>query len=244
MIEIPFLIAISTTLFAGVYDLKTSDVFEEIPAIMISVGLFYWYIISLIYKEPFYIVNSISVGLFFLFFGLLLFKLGFWGDGDAWILGGIGFLLPFYNHPFYPFLFILLVFIVGGIYSLIYIIVYGLLNKKVRVSFVLEFKKYKNICLGFLILCMLISIFIPIAIFFGFFPIIYLYSKIIEKSMKKRIRTDKLKEGDVLVGREIVGLTKEEIEKLKREKRFVEVQEGVRFTMVFPITLIFIYLFF
>ena len=243
MMEIPFLIAISTTLFAGIYDLKTSDVLEEIPALMISLGLFYWYMLSLICKEPMHIVNSILTGLFFLSLGLLLFKLKFWGDGDAWILGGLGFLLPSLNFPFYPFSFILLIFIIGGIYSLIYIIAYGMLNKKVRKAFVSEFKKYQNLCLSFLILCMLISVFIPIAILLGALPVIYLYSKIIERNMRRKVRTDKLKVGDVIAGREIVGLTKEEIEKLKKERKFVEIQEGVRFTMVFPITLVLVYLF-
>jgi Flp pilus assembly protein protease CpaA len=244
MIEIPFLITLALTLFAGLYDLKTSDVFEEIPALMISLGLFYWFMISLIYKDSFYFLNSLLVGLFFLFFGLLLFKLRFWGNGDAWILGGIGFLLPSFNIPFYPFLFILFVFIIGGVYSLIYIFIYGLLNKKIRKNFVLEFEKYKNICLAFLVLCMLLSIYLPFLILVGSLPIIYLYSRVIEKNMKKRIKTDKLKEGDVLAGKEIVGLTKEEIEKLKKEKKYVEIQEGVRFTIVFPITLIIIYLLF
>jgi hypothetical protein len=44
-----------------------------------------------------------------------------------------------------------------------------------------------------------------------------------------------------LVGGDIRGLTPEEFEKLKKTKKFVEIQDGVRFTIVFPLTLIFLY---
>jgi len=77
----------------------------------------------------------------------------------------------------------------------------------------------------------------------GFLPLIYLYAKIIEKGMKKRISTEELKVGDVLAGEEISGLKEEDIMKIRKEKEFIEIQEGVRFTMVFPLTLIFIYFF-
>jgi hypothetical protein len=250
MIEIPFLTALILTLFAGIYDLKTSDVFEEIPFLMISFGLFYWYIISLVNYNFNYFVNSLLVGIFFLSFGLLLFKLKIWGDGDAWILGGIGFLVPnieTYSSVLplflpYPILAIFLILIIGGFYSLIYIFFYGLFNKNLKKNFISEFKKYKLAYLGFLFFCAILSVYIPFLVLFGFLPILYTYSKIVEKRMRRRVKTSNLKEGDVLAGNKIVGLTKKDIEKLKKSKKYVEIQEGVRFTLVFPITLIILYL--
>ena len=242
MIELPFLIALALTLFAGIYDLKTTDVFEEVPALMISFGLFYWYIVSLIFVDFLYLINSILVGIFFLSFGLILFKLRLWGDGDAWILGGIGFLVPSLNHPLYPLLFLFSLLLVGAIYTLIYVLIYGLLNKKIKKKFISRVKKHQSILLGFLIPFLLFSFYLPFLLIIGFLPILYIYLKTVEYEMKKKIRVSELKEGDVIVGKEIVGITKKEIEILKKKKKYVEIQEGVRFTIVFPITLIILYI--
>jgi len=245
MIDIPFITCLTITLFAGIYDLKTSDVFEEVPALLISFGLFYWFMFSLIQNNFIYFINSVLVGIFFLSFGLFLYKARFWGDGDAWILGGIGFLVPHLRDTFiiYPLSFIFNLLIVGGVYSAIYILIYGILNKEIRKKFVLKFKKHHAIYLGFLLTCICISIYLPFMFLIGFLPLIYLYAKIIEKGMRKRISTEELKVGDVLAGEEISGLKEEDIMKIRKEKEFIEIQEGVRFTMVFPLTLIFIYFF-
>lgn len=245
MIEIPFLTCLSILLFAGIYDLKTSDVFEEVPTLLISFGLFYWFIFSLIYKNFTYFFNSVLVGLLFLSFGLLLYKAKVWGDGDAWILGGIGFLVPYLPNTFliYPLSFLFNLLIIGGVYSLFYILVYGALNKEVRKKFILEFKKHSAIYLGFLFTCVFMSVYLPFMFLIGLLPLIYIYAKVIEKGMKKKIKTSELKEGDVLAKGNIIGLKKEEIEKLRKEKKFVEIQDGVRFTIVFPLTLLFLYFF-
>ncbi len=245
MIEIPFIIAFLLSLFAGIYDLKTSDIFEEVPTLMISFGLFYWYIVSLIFENFNYLFSSILVGIFLLSFGLILFKLKIWGDGDAWILGGIGFLVPFLNTPlssFYPFLFLFSVLFVGAVYSLIYISVYGLLNKRIKKKFISQLKKNRSILLGFLIPCLIASIYLPFLAVIGVLPIIYIYSKTVEENMKKRIKTHELKKGDVIAGKEIVGVTNEDIKKLKKTKKYVYVQEGVHFTLVFPISLVILYI--
>ncbi len=243
MIEIPFITCFVLILFAGLYDLKTSDVHAEVPALLISFGLFYWFLFSLIHNNFTYFFNSVSAGLIFLLVGFLFYKAKIWGDGDAWILGGIGFLVPFLGNTFipYPLSFIFNLLIVGGIYSLFYILIYGLLNKNVRKNFILEFKKYYAIYFGFIFTCFFISLYLPFFFLIGFLPPIYIYAKIVEKGMKKKVKTLDLKEGDVLAKGDIIGITKEDIKKLMAEKRFVEIQEGVRFTIVFPITLVFLY---
>ncbi len=245
MIELPFLTCLAITLFAGIYDLKTSDVFEEIPALLISFGLFYGFIFSLINKNFTYFFNSVLVGLLFLSFGLLLYKSKIWGDGDAWILGGIGFLVPYLPNTFlvYPVSFIFNLLIVGGVYSIFYILIYGILNRGVRKKFILKFKKHSTLYLSFLLTCVFISIYLPFMFLIGALPLIYIYAKVIEKGMKKKIKTSELKEGDVLAGKEIYGLKEEDVKKLRKEKKFVEIQEGVRYIIVFPLTLIFVYFF-
>ncbi len=250
MIEISFIffsfiLCFLITLYAGLYDLKTSDVYEEVPALLISFGLFYWFIISLVNGNFAFFLNSVLIGSFFLALGLLLYQLKVWGDGDAWVLGGIGFLVPFLPTPFlfYPLSFVFNVLIVGGIYSMIYIIGYGIIKESVRETFISEIRKHALIYFGFIFTCVLISYYVQFFLIVGLFPIIYIYTKVVEKGMKRKIKVSELKEGDVLVGGEICGLKKEEIEKLKKTKKYVDVQEGVRFTIVFPITLLFLYYF-
>lgn len=245
MIEIPFVAAFLLSLYAGIYDLKTSDIFEEVPALMVSFGLFYWYIVSLFLKDFSYFLSSVTVGIFLLSFGLILFKLKLWGDGDAWILGGIGFMVPFLHSPFssiYPFLLLFSVLLVGAIYSLVYILIYGLLDKKIKKKFSSNFNKNRSLLLGFLIPCLAASIYVPFLAVIGALPIIYVYSKTVEENMKKRIKTSELKEGDVVAGKEIVGVTREDIKNLRNKQKSIEIQEGVRFTMVFPISLLILYI--
>ncbi|MCK4428916.1 MAG: prepilin peptidase, partial [Candidatus Aenigmarchaeota archaeon] len=152
MIEIPFAICSALTLFAGLYDLKTSDVHEEVPALLISFGLFYWFMFSMISNDLAFFFNSVATGLLFLSVGLLLYKIKAWGDGDAWIMGGIGFMVPKLPVIFlsYPMSFMFNLMIIGGIYSLFYIIIYGILNINIRKDFVSELKKYRAVHLGFL----------------------------------------------------------------------------------------------
>ena len=240
-----FILCFLITLYAGLYDLKTSDVHEEVPALLISFGLFYWFIVSLMSGNFAFFLNSILVGSFFLALGLLLYQLKVWGDGDAWVLGGIGFLTPFLPTPFllYPISFVFNVLIVGGVYSMIYIIGYGIINENIRTAFVSEIKKHLLIYFGFIFACVLVSYYLPFFFMVGLFPFIYVYTKVVEKGMKRKIKVSELKEGDVLVGGEICGLKKEEIEKLRKTKKYVDIQEGVRFTMVFPLTLLFLYYF-
>ncbi len=245
LIFFSFILCFLITLYAGLYDLKTSDVYEEVPTLLISFGLFYWFIVSLINGNFAFFLNSILVGSFFLALGLLLYQLKAWGDGDAWVFGGIGFLVPFLPTPFliYPISFVFNVLIVGGIYSMIYIIGYGIIKENIRKTFISEIKKHTLIYFGFIFACVLISYYIPFFFIVGLFPFIYIYTKVVEEGMKRKIKVSELKEGDVLVRREIYGLKREEIEKLKETKKYVEVQEGVRFTMVFPLTLLFLYYF-
>lgn len=256
MIEIPFAICFAITLFAGLYDLKTSDVFEEIPALLISFGLFYWYLVSMIYQDLFYVALSILIGLIFLIFGISFYKLRIWGDGDAWIMGGIGFMIPYLTNltPYYPIEFIFNLLVVGGIYSLLYILFYGLIKKAIRKNFFNELKKYSLPYSVFFLICvslptyLMYSGLIPSYILINFIlvsllPLVYLYAKVVESGMKRKVKPTELKEGDVLAGKEIKGLTKLDIKNLVSQGKLIEVQSGVHFTMVFSITLFLLYVY-
>jgi len=104
-----------------------------------------------------------------------------------------------------------------------------------------EFNKLRAVYIGAIFAGFLVSIYLPFFFLIGFLPILYTYAKVVESGMRKKIPISELSEDDVLVGGDIRGLTLEEFEKLKKTKKFVEIQDGVRFTIVFPLTLIFLY---
>jgi len=250
MIVLPFFLALAFTLFAGLYDLKTSNVHEEVPALLGFFGVFYWLIFSLINSDFSYIISSLVTGGVFLSIALLLYKAKIWGDGDAWILGSIGFCLPSLTSGFlspitglisYPAYFLFNLLLVGGVYSIFYIFAYGVLHEGILKAFWHEFNKLRPVYIGAIFAGFLVSVYMPYFFLIGFLPLLYTYARVVEKGMRKKIPITELSEDDVLVGGDIRGLTPEEFEKLKKTKKFVEIQDGVRFTIVFPLTLIFLY---
>ena len=91
-----------------------------------------------------------------------------------------------------------------------------------------------------------ISFFIAVLIFFQRF------SKTIEKSFYRKIPVSKLKVDDMLgedipkirlYKRYIKGLTEKQIDKIRKVKRYVVVREGIRYGIVFPLSLVFTLLF-
>ena len=78
---VTFAFALLVTLFAGLYDLKTSNVHEEVPAILVSFGLVYWLIFSLMTSDLSFILSSVATGIVFSICGLALYRMRVWGDG-------------------------------------------------------------------------------------------------------------------------------------------------------------------
>src|SRR3989344_2954733 len=123
ILAIPALIA---SFVAGLWDLKTTEVPDEIPAIMIAVGIFFWGIAALFTGDYMPLVTSAVMGTAVLTIGLVLYKKGQWGGADAWILASI-----FYMIPSVDFMagYILNFFFVSLAYMLVYSVVLGLKNK-------------------------------------------------------------------------------------------------------------------
>ncbi|OYT42232.1 MAG: hypothetical protein B6U78_01740 [Candidatus Aenigmarchaeota archaeon ex4484_224] len=265
---IPFLIAFFGSLISGLYDLKTTEIPDYVPNFMILFGIGYYFLIGILTHNFYYFEKSLEFGFLSYFFGFFLFVFGQWGEGDARLLAGISFLLPF--HPFFqtyfpfPLIFVFNLFLVGTVYMLIYAFVFSLLrSKKIFSIFKNEIKKRKKILTSFFVLIFIflssISYFLSILlgirfsfdfVFLSIFSslsiillyLIFLFSKTVEKfGFIKRISVKKLKEGDVLLENKIwIGLTKKEIEKLKKSgKKFVYIKEGVRFGLAFFLALIF-----
>jgi len=67
-----------------------------------------------------------------------------------------------------------------------------------------------------------------------------IYGKLVEKiCFIKRVPVSKLKIGDVLLENKLwEGISAAELRKIRKQKKYVWIKEGVRFAGVFPITLL------
>jgi len=241
---IAVVIAVSGLTIAGFWDLFTTEVPDEVPAIMLSFGVFLWYFNALSTGDFLPLFYSLVLGASVLILGLVLYKKGHWGGADAWLLAALAFLLPFYHSEIfiYPFIFNLLV--VGTVYMIAYAIILGFLNRRVFYYFVDDIKNNRSIVLvpivilGFFFLLLYPYINYLIIISLILLILFWRYALVIENRVfKKRIRSSELRKGDVLEEMIWRGLTEEEVKDIKRKREFVVVKEGVRFIPVFPIAL-------
>jgi len=248
MLEIILLLLIGL-IIASLWDLKTTEVPDEIPYLLIIVGIFYWLIIGSASNDFTNLFYSLTIGSLLLAFGLLLYKLGKWGGADAWLLAAIGYTIPLHNNQIFMAGFILNFLVVATAYTVIYTLIIGLMNRE-SFSYLREDlrRNYK-------------IFFIPLA--FLSFPV-YLYSRgvfltsslipsvsiflllifwrfavnIERKIFTRKISSSKIKEGDVLEEMVWRGLTDQEVERIKKNRKYVTIKEGIRFVPVFPITLV------
>jgi len=247
---VAFLLAIVGSFAAGMWDLRTTEVPDEVPLLMAAGGLFLWFIYAATTGNFVPLVLSAAFGGGLLAFGWILYKLGQWGGGDAKMFAAIFCLLPsvgiFVN-------FVLNFFIVALAYMIIYIIILALANRRIFAEWKRSFESSRIIVAGFSILSIAAVAFL-IASFFN--PVLFLitailalvdilllflsFSKIVDKKLfRKKVPVSKLKVGDVIASsKQWDGITEEQLKKLRKTKKTVEIKEGIRFTLVFPITLL------
>src|SRR3990172_11178014 len=79
---------------AAAWDLKTTEIPDQIPHAMIAIAIVVYAVQSLVEINFWPILLSLIAGGTLLGLGFLMYKSGQWGGGDAKILGAIGFLLP------------------------------------------------------------------------------------------------------------------------------------------------------
>ncbi|MEM5793168.1 MAG: A24 family peptidase [Candidatus Aenigmatarchaeota archaeon] len=262
-------LALVGSLLAGLIDLKTTEIPDEIPYIMAGLGLLLNLIKSIIFDSYTPILMSCVYGISFLIFGFLLYFTGQWGGGDAKVLSALGFLLPEVSikKTFFPFPISLLfnVFFIGAIYMIFYMAILSILNKKILKVFFIELSsKIKEFLIGLIVISsiLFLSSFFLFSKIMGlvnsfilsfsilsttiFLYLFYRFIKVVENvGFKRKIKVSQLKEGDVLDDSKIwEGLKKEEVEKIRKSgKKYVVIKEGVRFAPVFFISTIFTFLF-
>jgi Flp pilus assembly protein protease CpaA len=253
---------------AGWLDLKTTEFPDWIPYVMIAAalavrGFFAWTL-----ADASIFINSVLVGLVFLGFGLLLYYIKQWGDGDAWLLGVMGFLFP--EAPaaiapvaqsvmgMFPLTVLFNFFALSFIYLVVYSIGLGLKNRKELSKFSREFSGEARtiglMVLGFSVACFAIVLGMswyigaPLQAFSHLLLLpglmlgilVFLkYGQFIERNLfRKQVPASKLKVGDVPAGDRFRVLDKKEIARLRKKGGKVWIKEGVRLVPVFVITLL------
>ena len=230
---------------AAIWDLKTTEIPDQIPYIMMAVALVAYGVQAYAESNYWIILNSLIAGLSFLGFGFLMYYFGQWGGGDAKLLSAIGFLLPTapsgFSNLLFPFSlsFLFNLFLVGAAYMLVYASILAMMNTKIIERFISDVKSSSNIfVLGsmplfliFVILNLLISNFLSIRINAEFLInnsvlpliatififVIWKFAKAVEEvGFKKKIPIQKLRVGDVPEYFKLwEGITDKELRKIK-----------------------------
>jgi Flp pilus assembly protein protease CpaA len=264
MIEfLAIFIALAGTLIASYYDLKTTEIPDYLPIVMIAAGILLNLVNFLITKNSEYLFLSIMNGIVFSTIGFSMYFAGQWGAGDAFLLASVGFLIPknFFLNEDFPFLFTYLVnlFFLGSIYMIIYSIAYAIREKTAAKYFKEQMNKLYWAIFALFIFFLIASSIISYLIFNSInlklviistvssiiLIILWIFSKSVEKSFIKRIPVSKLKVGDVLVeSKRWDGITEKKLMEIKRSgKKYVYIKTGVCFAPAFPIALIYTFLF-
>ena len=255
MIEI-IILAVVLTAIAGLWDLKTTEVPDNLLYAMVAIGIIYWAGNWLLVGDTTSFMISLIVGTLLLAMGLIMYKKGQWGGADAWILAAIGYMIPVYNGSLFILPYLLNFVIVSIVYSVIYALIMGLMNWRVfsivKKDIRLKWKITAGVPIVMLVIVFvtaivepyLVSLSLNLFILFTLLILFWRYAVVLEANVfKKRVSVSKLKVGDVLDKGNWVGLTAKQIKKLKSSKRYVVIKDGMRFVPAFAITLVITLLF-
>lgn len=260
------LLASSGFLFAlaAYWDIRTTEFPDWLPYSIIAASLGIRAVMSLISGELSYIINSVMIGIVFFGFGMGLYYAKQWGDGDAWLLGSLGFAFPdaagFAYLSIIPFPAAMLFnfFFIAFFYLLVYSIGLGLRSPSVSRKFIGEIRgelrRMIYITGGFTLACVvfifLVSVYFtlppgilaPVALspLLLFSVMVFMrYGRFVEANLfKRKVAPGKVRVGDVLSHDKWRGLTEEEVKEIRKKGKPVWIKEGVRFAPVFVITIL------
>jgi Flp pilus assembly protein protease CpaA len=252
MIDLIIFLALGGSVVAGLWDLKTTEVPDQLPYAMIGVGIIYWIFNWQTTGNFQPLMISIVSGTALLAVGLIMYRFGQWGGADAWILAAIAYMIPVYNGELFLIPYLMNFMFVTIAYVAIYAIIVGIKNRKEVLGFMSKDITSKRTSIFVFGLPLALSIFILAVTIYNprfsglyflgpavfFMMIFWRYAKAVEnKVFKRKIKTSELRAGDVLQKGKWIGLTAKELIKLRRQKKFVEIKDGVRFVPVFAITI-------
>ena len=255
-----FVIAFIFTFFASVQDLRKREVANWINFSLIIFTLAYRAFYSIINKNfQFFLFGIIGFVIFFIFAHLLYYGKAFAG-GDAKLLMGFGIILPysdFESFIFLPLFFIFLLFLIGAVYSMSYsVIIVGRNKQRFKKEFLHYLERYKfivSISLLLFVFSLFLLKFYPFVISLSvllIIPVLFMYTKSLEKCMIRVYKYNELSEGDwivnnikltknIIIKKTVHGLTMKDIKLLRKYKRNILVKEGIHFVPAFLIHLIF-----
>lgn len=262
-----FCIAIVWMVFASVQDIKTKEVSNWLNFSLVALGLAYRLFYSMDNGDYQFFISGVAG--FFVFFALsqAFYYSRVFGGGDAKLLMGAGVVLPYSNIVDFAFqgsIFIVLLFFIGGIYSLIFSLFIALKNKAKFTKACLTLFKEINWKLYGLIFFLVFAIvtyginlvygFVFIFVFI-FLALLFIYLMAVDKScMYLYIKPKELREGDWIgedikingrkIGKSVHGLSLPEIKLLIKRGKKVLIKQGVPFVPAFLISYIVMLLFF
>lgn len=260
-----FLAGLLWAIFAGIQDVRTTEISNWLNYSLIAVVLSYRAFYSIIENNISFFFYGLAGFFLFVILGYLLYFGRIFGGGDVKLLMGFGGILPFEEVKDFLVmggLFISLLFLLGLIWTIAYSV--KLISKKRKEFFEGFYVKIKSNILFFVILVFL-SLFLEIIsigktlffqgftfISFIFLFLIYIYSKTLDdgfmdvfKRPSELIEGDRLKEvikvNNKALGTSVHGLSKEEIKILKKRGKKVWIKEGMPFGPAFVFALIAFY---
>lgn len=255
------LIALIWIGFASIQDLKQREVANWLNFSLIIFALGFRFFYSLFNENfSFFYQGLIWLGIFTILGNLFYYARVFAG-GDAKLLIALGVILPLSSSFMQNFKIILLFFgiffVTGSIYGILWS---SWLTIKHFNDFKSEFKfqlrKNRILFRSFIISGVILIIlgvfniiFLVLGIMTFIFSYLFIYAKTVDEScMIKKIPVKDLREGDWLyknlrMGNKTIkanweGLTKENIQLIKKRYRQVEIREGIPFIPVFFLTFI------
>jgi len=215
---------------AGYFDLKTTEIPDEISLIMIVLGLVIRGAYSLISGEWIFLIIPALISIGFFGFGLAMYYLGQWGGGDAKILAAMGLLLgvlpgSIVQNSIFPLFFdyFFNVFFVGAAYIIVYAFIIAAMNPKIMREFrknikdgiteTVIFSVALAASIGIVVYLFwsrvgIFSITLPLGLLSGGIGLFILWKflKTIEDvGFRKKIKTKYLREGD-MIGEDIPKL--------------------------------------
>lgn len=252
------ILALAWITLASIQDLKRREVYNWISFSLVIFALAYRAIYSVIHSDfMFLFYGLLGLGIFIIL-GYAFYYARVFAGGDAKLLMSLGAVLPVSLSLFPNFmilsLFIFILLLTGSFYGLAYTLFLVFRNKnKFSREFLKQAKTNKKIiftsaALGtaFLIAPFLFGdalfLFFPVIAFL--FPVLYVYGKAVEEScLIVSVPSSRLSEGDWLYekvkfkGKTIQpyweGLSRKEIDILKKYNKKVKIKQGIPFVPAF-----------
>src|SRR3990172_1809427 len=265
-----FLVAIAVIwiIFAVVSDLRSREIpnWLNFSLIIFVLGIRFFYSV---FNEDwsFFLWGLFGFSAFFLLANLLYFS-RFFAGGDAKLMMALGPIIPLgaslFQNVKLSLGFLFLFLITGAIFGVVNIFYFSFKNfNTIKTDFVKNMKNRRRMFYAFMLfglVLMILGLWEEIFFIFGvllfILPSLLFYARAIDNnSLVQRINSNKLTEGDWLYQKVKVvkrfieptwdGLSKKDIELIKKNHKSVKIKIGIEFSPVFLISfLIFVYLYF